>query len=155
MCILIAIEYLLEYRKFTERGDIKWLRALAAVFWLDRGDNTQAKISGWKQVAWLYSWYHTDNFYLHTYRNPAPSSRPIFRDILEAMLQDETKVLQIPVDDASTNELASILGSPLEAGECMYMDLQQEYMLPNEDRDKNSDYEVITDELDESLKSGE
>ena len=75
------------------------------------------------------------------------------------MLQDEAKVLKIPVDDASTDELASMLGSPIEAGKCMYMDLQQEYMLSRSDEncDKDSDYEVITSELgepDEQLESG-
>ena len=41
------------------------------------------------------------------------------------MLDDEATVLSIPVDDASSNEHASILGASLEAGKGMYTDLQQ------------------------------
>lgn len=73
------------------------------------------------------------------------------------MLQDEARVLKIPVDDASSNELASILGSPIEAGKCMYTDLQQEYTLSDEKFDKDSDYEFIAGELgepDEQLENG-
>ena len=42
---------------------------------------------------------------------------------------DETRLLHIPVSDASTSQQASRLGSPLTAGEYMYSDLQRTYLL--------------------------
>lgn len=47
------------------------------------------------------------------------------------MLEDEEKVLQIPISDASTNEQAIVLGSTLTAGKYMYAELQQRYFVRN------------------------
>lgn len=63
-----------------------------------------------------------------SHRSPFPSSRPSFRDILTMLLEGEEKVLEIPVEDASTHKHASILGVALEAGGRMYPDLQWIYL---------------------------
>ena len=59
--------------------------------------------------------------------HPNPFSRPCFKDIINTLLRDEERVLQIPVRDASTHESAIILGANLKAGAYMYSDLQQRY----------------------------
>ncbi len=59
--------------------------------------------------------------------NPNPFSRPCFKDIINTLLRDEERVLQIPIRDASTHESAIILGANLKAGAYMYSDLQQRY----------------------------
>ena len=71
------------------------------------------------------------DFLLSTHRHPHPSSRPNFKDILLCLLEDEERVLKIPISDASTNEQAIILGSALRAGEYMYADLQYRYHVRN------------------------
>jgi hypothetical protein len=60
--------------------------------------------------------------------NPNPFNRPCFKDIINTLLQDEDRVLQIPIRDASTNESAIILGATLKTGAYMYSDLQQRYV---------------------------
>lgn len=69
-------------------------------------------------------------------------SRPSFRDILAILLEDEAKILEIPTEDASTNPQASMLGSDLQAGEQMYLSLQQMY-LPNQSHKDDPDYEYV------------
>ena len=59
--------------------------------------------------------------------HPNPFSRPCFKDIINTLLRDEERVLQIPIRDASTHESAIILGANLKAGMYMYSDLQQKY----------------------------
>lgn len=76
-------------------------------------------------------------------RHPAPSTRLAFKDILAALLHDEAKVLDIPVEDASTHEQASLLGAPLEAGESMYSDLQQLHLPDTTAFSDNSDYVYV------------
>ena len=61
------------------------------------------------------------------FRNPTASDRPTFRDILLELLNNEATVLHIPNEDRLTCEQAGVLGSPLEAGEDMYSDLQDTY----------------------------
>jgi len=71
------------------------------------------------------------NFPPSTHRHPRPSSRPNFKDILLCLLEDEERVLKIPISDASTNVQAIVLGSALKAGEYMYADLQHRYHVRN------------------------
>ena len=51
--------------------------------------------------------------------------RPSFRDLLLALLDNQ--VLSIPQEDLDTHSHAGVLGSPLEAGEYMYRDIQDRY----------------------------
>ena len=60
-------------------------------------------------------------------RSPNEHSRPSFRDIHLSLSQNQEHVLQIPEEAASTHPQAAVLGAPLEAGEKMYMDLQNSY----------------------------
>ena len=69
-------------------------------------------------------------------------SRPSFRDILAVLLEEETKVLEIPASDGSTHPQAGLLGSDLEAGEQMYLALQEMYM-PNKTHKDDPDYEYV------------
>ncbi len=62
------------------------------------------------------------------HRHHTPSLRSNFRDLLAVLVDDKDAVLNIPVDDASTNEYASTLGASLEAGKGMYTNLQQVYL---------------------------
>lgn len=61
-------------------------------------------------------------------RNPNTSSRIEFRDILIQMMASEEQLLEIPEDALISHELAGVLGAPVEAGQNMYIDLQQTYM---------------------------
>lgn len=63
---------------------------------------------------------------LHS-RNPEPSSRPSFRDILVSLTQDHSKVMTIPREDARSHPKATTLGGHLHAGQDMYGDLQNSY----------------------------
>lgn len=60
--------------------------------------------------------------------HPNPFCRPCFKDVINTLLQDEDRVLQIPIRDASTHESAIILGASLKTGAYMYADLQQRYV---------------------------
>ena len=55
------------------------------------------------------------------------AQRPSFRDLLLALLDDLKVVLSIPQEALDTHSNAGVLGSPLEAGEDMYRDLQYRY----------------------------
>ena len=55
------------------------------------------------------------------------AQRPSFRDLLLALLDDPKVVLSIPPEALDTHSHAGVLGSPLEAGEHMYRDLQYRY----------------------------
>ena len=61
-------------------------------------------------------------------RNPSPSHRPSFREILLSLLGTPETVLSISREDLETHLLAGVLGSPLESGENMYCDLQNRYV---------------------------
>ena len=71
------------------------------------------------------------------HRNPVAARRPSFRDILLGLLDKPDAVLSIPPEALDTHHLAGVLGSPLEAGENMYKDLQNRYL------DNNDDYQEI------------
>ena len=60
-------------------------------------------------------------------RNPVASNRPAFREILLTLLGSSEEVLSIPPVAVDTHHLAGVLGSPLDAGENMYQDLQYRY----------------------------
>ena len=53
--------------------------------------------------------------------------RPNFHDILNSLLEDEQKTLEVPHGDASSHKQATVLGGPLTAGENMYKTLQKSY----------------------------
>ena len=55
------------------------------------------------------------------------AQRPSFRDLLLALLDDTKVVLSITPEALDTHSHAGVLGSPLEAGENMYRDLQDRY----------------------------
>lgn len=61
-------------------------------------------------------------------RNPFPCSRPDFHSILNNLLEDQQKTLEVPFEDASTHKQATLLGGPLTAGENMYKTLQKSYL---------------------------
>ncbi len=66
--------------------------------------------------------------------------RPKYRDVLTSLLQEETKVLEIPVGEASSHPQACLLGASLEAGGGMYLGLQQCYNADASD-ENDPDYE--------------
>ena len=53
--------------------------------------------------------------------------RPNFREITLALTGRETDILHIPKEVYEAHQQAGDLGSPLEAGEDVYIDLQQTY----------------------------
>ena len=59
--------------------------------------------------------------------------RPSFRELLLTVLDSPEKVLLIPPGTLSTHHLAGVLGSPLEAGESLYRDLQDKYLQMDND----------------------
>ena len=67
---------------------------------------------------------------MHTYfvnRHPSSSDRPRFREMVLVLIGNERTVLHIPQEALDTHRLAGELGTPLEAGEDMYPDLQMTY----------------------------
>ena len=83
--------------------------------------------------------------------HPNPFSRPCFKEIINTLLRDEDRILQIPFKDASTHEAAIILGANLKAGAYMYSDLQLRYIKKSSDPLMNGsaqshDYDHIEDE---------
>ena len=65
---------------------------------------------------------------MNTCRNPIAASRPSFREIFLSLLDTPEDVLSIPPEALDTHHLAGIIGSPLEAGENMYIDLRDKYL---------------------------
>ena len=59
-----------------------------------------------------------------TYRAKIARRRPTFRDLLLALVENETVVLHIPPEAMNSHPQAGVLGAPLEAGENMYKDTQ-------------------------------
>ena len=72
--------------------------------------------------------------------------RPNFHDILNSLLEDEQKTLEIPHEDASVHKLATVLGGPLTAGENMYKSLQKSY---TNNRFSVMDGEILYDSIDQ------
>ena len=66
-------------------------------------------------------------FFLLHYRNPVATNRPGFREVLLSLLGNPEEMTSIPLEALDTHPLAGVLGSPLEAGENMYLDLQSQY----------------------------
>lgn len=64
----------------------------------------------------------------HSDRNPDPSKRTPFKELIFELLQPEDIILQVPETDMNTHKLAGIIGGPLEAGENMYQELQTKYL---------------------------
>ena len=54
--------------------------------------------------------------------------RPKFSDLALILVSDRKVVLTIPQEELATHPLAGVLGAPLEAGEGMYLDLQNRYV---------------------------
>ena len=67
-------------------------------------------------------------------RNPVAAQRPSFRELLLTLLNIPNAILSIPQEALDTHSLAGVLGSTLNAGEDMYRDLQNRYMV-EEDHD--------------------
>lgn len=65
---------------------------------------------------------------LVNYRHPVASSRPNFDGVCMLLAGNEDDILNIPHDVCENHELAGVLGSPLEASEHMYKDLQKTYI---------------------------
>ena len=72
--------------------------------------------------------------------------RPNFHDILNSLLEDEQKTLEIPHEDASVHKLATVLGGPLTAGENMYKSLQKSY---TNNHFSVMDGEILYDSIDQ------
>jgi hypothetical protein len=66
-------------------------------------------------------------FFPSQYRNPVATNRPGFREVLLSLLDNAEEMISIPPEALDTHPLAGVLGSPLEAGENMYPDLQSQY----------------------------
>ena len=79
-------------------------------------------------------------------RNPIPNMRPNFHDILNSLLENEQKTLEIPHEDASVHKQATVLGGPLIAGENMYKSLQQSY---TNNRFSVVDGEILYESIDQ------
>ena len=78
------------------------------------------------------------------YRNPSPSARPTFKDILCVLISDEETLLTMPYEDAATHSEACCLGAPLIAGYKMYPDLQTRYLsmaMPEKPSEEEDIYE--------------
>lgn len=54
--------------------------------------------------------------------------RPKFSSLALILIGDWKEVLAIPQDELVTHQLAGVLGAPLEAGEGLYLDLQNRYV---------------------------
>lgn len=78
---------------------------------------------------------YCDNFNCCLNRHPEAQARPIFKDILMQLLDNDKVVLKIPKHDSSTHALADRVGGPLEAGEKMYTDLQWKYFTASDDEE--------------------
>lgn len=95
------------------------------------------------------SQYNLETNHYNTYRHPSAQARPSFRDNLSVLLEEESRVLDIPPGDASTHPQASLLGAELQAGEGMYPDLQGVYLPSAVTEIEDSYYDEV--EMDHSL----
>ena len=65
---------------------------------------------------------------LSSSRNPIAAYRPAFRDILLTLLGSLEELASFPPAATDTHHLTRALGSPLDADENMYRDLQYRYV---------------------------
>ena len=79
----------------------------------------------------------TLSIHIYNYRNPVAAHRPGFREVLLSLLGSPEEVLSIPPESLDTHPLAGVLGSPLEAGENMYSDLQNQYCIDHDYQELN------------------
>ena len=56
------------------------------------------------------------------------ADRPSFRKLFLTLLDNPEEVLSVPTEILGTHHLAGVLGSPLEAGQSLYRDLQDRYL---------------------------
>ena len=63
------------------------------------------------------------------FRNPDVPFRPKFVDISLELISDRKEVLGIPQEALESHKQAGFLGADLEAGEGMYQDLQNRYVI--------------------------
>ena len=84
-------------------------------------------------------------------RNPVPNSRPNFHEVLNKLLEDQQKTLNVPVEDASTHKQAALIGGPLSAGENMYKTLQHSYL---NSRFSIADGEILYEAIDQYQPTG-
>ncbi len=68
-------------------------------------------------------------------RNPEASQRPLFRELLLTLLNLPKAILSIPQEALDTHSLAGVLGSTLKAGKNMHKDLQDRYIMVEDDHD--------------------
>ena len=61
-------------------------------------------------------------------RHPEASSRPSFSHLLRALSQPETELLSWSEEDIRVHPQAAMLGTPLEAGKDLYIELQNTYI---------------------------
>ena len=54
--------------------------------------------------------------------------RPSFRKLFLTLVDSPEEVLSVPTETLGTYNLAGVLGSPLEAGQNLYRDLQDRYL---------------------------
>ena len=54
--------------------------------------------------------------------------RPSFRKLFLTLVDSPEEVLSVPTEILGTYHLAGVLGSPLEAGQILYRDLQDRYL---------------------------
>ena len=60
-------------------------------------------------------------------RHPDPKKRPNFNDMMLSLLTCDKDILLVPKEECSRHPEAGILGSDLQAGVCLYKDLQESY----------------------------
>ena len=66
-------------------------------------------------------------FILQLCRHPKTSERPTFATLVFKLSQPDCKVLYFLASDEGIHRQASVLGAPLEAGQNLYLDLQNMY----------------------------
>lgn len=71
--------------------------------------------------------------FTYSHRNPEAAHRPSFRKLFITLLDSPEEVLSVPMAILGAHYLAGVLGSPLEAGESLYRDLQDRYLQLEDD----------------------
>lgn len=64
---------------------------------------------------------------IYTFRHPETSSRPTFANLVSRLSQPEWAIILWTRRDKETHPQAAILGAPLEAGQGLYLELQNAY----------------------------
>ena len=67
------------------------------------------------------------------YRYPLAGNRPGFRELVIVLTGNPPDVLSVPQEVHHSHQLARVLGSSLEAGKNMYLDLQNKHLTENND----------------------